>query len=596
MNRGRNVGEGGRRHASRGDRWRVSYEAVSWSFSPEMETGSPGDCGASRAKRGFAAGLFRRRPQPPPPDDPPDNACDIDLNADLIDVKGALDAVLCYEFATGFHVSCHEDSDGDDQASTSWIGSADAEEEGERKSDDAYAVQCRAGSLSLSSPVSSARSESDLDGSDLTDLSSSTSGSIALPRTPPPLSYAGTMGQEKSADDKAEHQRGLDRTPFLRTASPARAGRLNAQATTFVPSPKRPGTSAPKEFVFPTLNPVSSTSTGESSSTRVPSPFDAGFVFPAGSGLDAPAVPVIRMAKDEQGFYSAADVEHGSSSVRTGDKSRRTTRPAMSSTRSIVDRLRLAGRAAEALSPGSMLSPLPSVSALPEATIRSASRPSISISVSDYSDDREKEDDSGGWIGLDTATDQHSAGADENRSARTRDLFRALAGRRSRSTPPGASSTTEVKPVIVKDDDGWIEGAALVVPEKHAPKGKGGGPKRSSVDIGAEKPGAQQRKEGRSAATAAAKRDHRPPTHAKSSSYSYPTLRPVYPPHGYYCNPPSIHVPGAPVPVPVPVMPHPVAYTQAQMQAAAYMQMYQHHYHHSGAAYPPVVGYVPSAR
>ncbi|KAK7033831.1 glycoside hydrolase family 31 protein, partial [Favolaschia claudopus] len=568
--------------------WRISSDAVLWSYPP---TDSLQNAPATRVTQPhrvakpphYHLALFFNRAvcaDDPQYEEDIREADDGTLNSDLVGFKAADAALESYEIDVGFHwppsavevksqpdLSMPVNEDRVALAKDRW---------------DEF-VQDLTGGLSIAntdryhdsddeSTRGLHRSTSTLSSIDLTDSERSIP-SVSMPATPrAPRSYANIVVKTVSPSRSAS-SRDSGRSPR----------RLNAAASTFVPSPAKAkvvpdsasSLAAPAVVSYPSLN-----------KTRSPSPsFNTNFVFPT---LDVPPLPAVKIAKDEQGFYSEVEVTptmppptHARSSSTLlpaflQDAFTR-RRPAASKTRAIVDRLKSSGSVAAPESTKSH------VVSSPQLELSALSKPRLS--VSEYGSDGETPslDGNDGWIGGDELAAK-AAAAVSSKSRRTRDLFLALTRRRSNSSPPKPTLIVEppaddVVGIAVQlpspspspsssSTDGWIEGPALL--GLHASKSK------HTAEYPPERKLAPPEK---------------PPTHRQPSlralkkskrtgSVPIATMQPppgaaFYPPYYY----PHAH-PHPPVPVP---------YAAAYMHQMQVLQMQQQHQMHMRRVSAPSV-------
>ncbi|KAJ7935333.1 hypothetical protein B0H13DRAFT_524357 [Mycena leptocephala] len=334
--------------------WRIPFNAVSWAYTP---TNPPQDTAVSKVTQShrvtkpphYHAALFNVRA---PADDQLhdedfNEGDDGQLNPDLVGFKGAMAALESYEIDVGFH----------------W-GSPLIEEK--RRPDLAVAVnenhvalakerwdelvQDLTGGLSLGSPDryhesddsddslrGLHRSTSTISSIDLTDSERSVL-SVSMPATPRAHRSYANIVVKTASPSRSTTSRDSDRSPR----------RLNAAASSFVPSPSKaktkanpaPFLTAPESVPFP-LNVA-----------RTPSPsFNTTFVFPS---LDVPPLPAVKIAKDAQGFYS--EVESSPTAPTPAHARTSSTllpaflhdaftrrRPPTSKTRAMVDKLKSSG-------------------------------------------------------------------------------------------------------------------------------------------------------------------------------------------------------------------------------------------------------------
>ncbi|GLB37953.1 hypothetical protein LshimejAT787_0410040 [Lyophyllum shimeji] len=451
-----------------GDWWHTSYESVSWKYDQGNSwEGNPGKpCFRGSLFGGYGASC------PAEPDSARQRHAfagdqrDLTLSLNLCGVQCALDALAVYEVDVGFpstapvdstyvHVDIPIEVDEDAitrdrerwnvyaEELTSWVGTADAGLE----------LQPRRGheASRVSSPSSSHgglhRSTSTLSSVDLTDSDLSLT-SVSVPSTPKRKSIEAFVDVKIASPVKAGDGHCI--------SSPARP--LNASAASFVPSSFTPLNAKAEPFSAIPTAPKSEPS---------PQPAFANFTFPS---LEPPPLPTVKVKKDEEGFYSEAEVAAPVPQTKGAactflppflQDSPRRKAPA-SKTRAIVDRLRSSHNQSHSPAPNP---PLYDMNLLDER---------ISVSEDDrtrnsgLSTPSSQDDDDDGWINLADA----DKASKETRARRTRNLFLALTRRRSDSLPPiqngedkvddleipvTASPSSSPSP-LPSTDDGWIEG------------------------------------------------------------------------------------------------------------------------------------------
>ncbi|KAH0588613.1 hypothetical protein J132_01601 [Termitomyces sp. J132] len=434
--------------------WRTSYQSVSWAY----------DAAENNSGSGFRGSLFstyRTSCDSPRPCQPGD---DLVLSSDLCGVKCALDALVKYERHVGFlpetpiskprrDISVKVDEHVIARAREKWESYAEALTSGvEEKVPDPILEEqlARVTEVSrTSTPASSHgglhRSTSTLSSVYLTDSDMSLESS-SPPSTPTRKSTEAIIEVKDMSPVKADHGHYV--------VSAARP--LNAGATSFVPS-SAASKADTEPFSFVTT----------ATTTTNPSSF-VNFTFPTPK---ASPLPTVQIKKDEQGFYSEAEV---AAPVPQSQKencaflppflqsSSRRKGPA-SKTRAIVDQLRSSHNHSH--------SPIPNA---PLYDINLDERTSVSeddrTQNSGLSSPSSHEDEDDGWINIAEA-DKTSK---ESKARRTRDLFLALTRRRSDSLPPSQTDTavkdehTEIEfptttspssssSPLPSQDDGWID-------------------------------------------------------------------------------------------------------------------------------------------
>ncbi|KAG5644518.1 hypothetical protein DXG03_008260 [Asterophora parasitica] len=453
--------EGG--HIVAGDWWHTSYDSLPWTFAQE-------DADGSAKRHSFRGSLFVPGASeifPRPRRTTFDGyEHDLTLNADLCGVKCVADAISTYELDVGFSLVEVMDSLPCELGDNVDI-SIEVEEEsiacGREKwnayveeltsqADDGFATVND--TSRVSSPSSSQgglhRSTSTLSSVDLTDSDLSLT-SASLPSTPRGRSAEAIV----EVNDTSPVKEGKGH--FV---SPSRP--LNASASSFIPTSIIPLKAKAQSFTFATPTPI----------PKPPQTAFVNFTFPS---LEVPPLPTMKIEKDEQGFYSEAEVAAPvPQSQRAAcaflppflqDSARRKT-PA-SKTRAMVDRLRSAHNHSHSPIPNA---PLYDLNLFDER---------ISVSEDDRARDSglstpsSQEEDDDGWINFDA-----DKATQESKARRTRNLFLALTRRRSDSTPPNqeteattddhvdieipmtASPTSSPSP-LPTTEDGWIEGPSL---------------------------------------------------------------------------------------------------------------------------------------
>ncbi|KAJ7125340.1 hypothetical protein C8R44DRAFT_136982 [Mycena epipterygia] len=456
--------------------WRIPFNAVSWAYSPT----DPQDIAASTvtqsprvAKPPHYHAAFIRAASVDDQHEGDFAEGDDELNSDLVGFKGAVAAVESYEIDVGFHwplAQIEEKSRPDLTRALDEDHVALAKERWDE------VVQDLTGGLSIGSTDQYHESDDDSlrglhrststhSSIDLTDSERSVL-SVSMPATPRgPRSYANIVVKNASPSRSAS-SRDSNRSPR----------RLNAAASSFVPSPSKVQTASdPKPFLalpepmsFPSLN-----------APRTPSPtFNTTFVFPS---LNVPPLPAVKITKDEQGFYSEVEsAGPAPAHARTSSTllpaflhdafTRR--RPPASKTRAIVDRLKSSGS-------GASQEPVKSQPARPpQLELSALAKPRLSVSEYGGDGDSHAFDDDEGWIDGDDSAIKTATVNPKTR--RTRDLFLALTRRRSNSSPPKPTliepATDDVVGITVElpspasssSNDGWIEGPALLLPQPKA--------------------------------------------------------------------------------------------------------------------------------
>ncbi|KAJ6631407.1 hypothetical protein B0H10DRAFT_492842 [Mycena sp. CBHHK59/15] len=450
--------------------WRIPFSAVSWAYAADPKDAG-GLSGVAKPPH-YHDALFRIRVASL--DDRHDeDLADWDdglLNPDLVGVKGAVDAVASYEIDVGFHWSSavtDKKTPPDLRASVNENQVALCKEQWDEL------VQDLTGGLSIDgkdryhdsdedSSYGLHRSTSTLSSIDLTDSERSVA-SVSMPATPKARrSYANIVVKNVSPS-RSSSSRDSDRSA-LHTSPPRR---LNASASLFVPSPVR---AKLNPVPYPSLSPPPTSFTN--------------FVFPS---LDVPPLPVVKIKKDEQGFYSEVEAPptpppRTSSMLLPSflhDAFHRRRAPA-SKTRAIVDRLKSSGL------PQTQREPVKSQVVSAELDVFSLPKPRLS--VSEHGGDGDSclsspavDDDRDGWIGGDEGELKPAPSLASSKTRRTRELFLALTRRRSNSSPPKSTLVAEppaddVIGITVllpspspspapSSNDGWIEGPSLLLPE-----------------------------------------------------------------------------------------------------------------------------------
>ncbi|KAF8058740.1 hypothetical protein FPV67DRAFT_1523552 [Lyophyllum atratum] len=464
-------------HIVTGDWWHTPYESVSWTYSQENSLegrakrpwfrgslfgGSKASCSSENISSRWRNAL-----------DNPEGG--LTLNTDLCGMRGALDAIAIYETDVGFSSAELLDSQTDHERHPVDISvevDADVISRGKEKWS-LYAEELTSWTSMeanvdigmeeftignetsrVSSPASSNgglhRSTSTLSSLDLTD-SDLSFNSVSIPSTPKWKSPEAVIDVKIASPVKSGNGHYL--------SSPARP--LNASASSFVPTYTTPLKAKAESFSFATPTALNS---------DTPQAIFVNFTFPS---LEAPPLPTVKIKKDEQGFYSEAEVAAPvPQTQRTEcaflppflqDSPRR--KPPASKTRAMVDRLRSSHNHSH--------SPIPN----PPLYDMDLFDERISVSEDDrtrnsgLSTPSTQDEDDDGWINL---TDVDKA-SQESKARRTRNLFLALTRRRSDSVPPDQNGETNVDehpeleiPVtespssspspLPSPDDGWIEG------------------------------------------------------------------------------------------------------------------------------------------
>ena len=251
----------------------------------------------------------------------------------------------------------------------------------------------------------------------------------------------------------------------VKNASPIKesfsARPLNASASSFIPSSL---VAAKPELSYDTASP----------------PSFVNFVFPA---FEVPPAPVVKLRKDDQGFYSKEEVEAPVPDTTflppflQRPPPRRKT--ATSKTRAIIDRFRSSKGVSNDVSCGSQsLCPTP----IPPLYDSSLFEERISVSEdgrnrSGKSSPSSLNEDGDGWINVSEVNP-------DPKTRQTRNLFLAFTRRRSGasspadSVPPGGDDTAELEiptssspalltpPVMYSSNDGWVES----LPASSSPK------------------------------------------------------------------------------------------------------------------------------
>ncbi|KAF5375491.1 hypothetical protein D9615_009170 [Tricholomella constricta] len=477
-------------HIVTSDWWHTLYDSMPWSFTQEYFV-------EDTAKRSSFRGSlfswwdascsseasFRRRRNA---FDGPEH--DLTLSAELCGVQCAADAIATYEADVGFFpvgvvesqhckggrmvdISVEVNQEDVARGREKWNVFAEVlmskvSQEPPVNVDDELAIgneTSRVSSPSSSSHGGLHRSTSTLSSVDLTD-SDLSYNSISVPSTP----------RGKSIEAIVE----------VKDASPVTGGKehyispgrpLNASASSFVPTSITPSKAKAEEsFMFATP-----TTTEPKPSSQ---PAFVSFTFPS---LEVPPLPTVRIKKDEQGFYSEAEVAAPVPQTQRAacaflppflQDSIRRKAPA-SKTRAMVDRLRSSHNHSHSPSPNP---PLYDLNLFEERTsVSEDDRPRNSGMSSPSS----QEEDDDGWINLAEA----DKASQESKARRTRNLFLALTRRRSDSVPPNQNTeanadtqseieipmTTSPSPSpspLLSTEDGWIEGPSVAPSTETTPQ------------------------------------------------------------------------------------------------------------------------------
>lgn len=300
------------------------------------------------------------------------------------------------------------------------------------------------------------RSTSTLSSVDLTDSDMSL-GSSSPPSTPTRKCTEAIVEVKDLSPVKAD-----DGSYLVSSARP-----LNAAASSFVPSSATLKAET-EPFSF-------GTRTAANPSSLI------NFAFPTPK---APPLPTVQIKKDEQGFYSEAEVAAPVPQIKKEactflppflqNPSRR--KGPASKTRAIVDQLRSSHNHSHSPIPNP---PLYDLHLLDERTSVSEDDRTQNSGISSPSS---HEDDEDGWINI-TEADKTSK---ESKARRTRELFLALTRRRSDSLPPSQTDTaaknehaeiefpmttspSSSSSPLPSQDDGWIDPSPAVPPQAQAP-------------------------------------------------------------------------------------------------------------------------------
>ncbi|KAG6865119.1 hypothetical protein C0991_005019 [Blastosporella zonata] len=441
------------------DCWQTSYESVSWTYSQ--------DDAAENSNGWFQGSVFRHYGTSC---DPPRPRGDLVLSADLCGVSSAMDALVKYERDVGISpetlnpkprvdISVEIDEEAIARGQEKWEAYAEVLTSGINQEDEALEDFARDAEISRSpSPSSSQgglhRSTSTLSTVDLTDSDVSFNSS-SLPSTPKRKGAEAIIEVLDTSPVKGDHER------FV--FPPARP--LNAAASSFVPS---------STLFKGEVEPFSSATPNATQSKSSPLPVFANFTLPI---LEAPPLPTVQIKKDENGFYSEAEVAAPVPQIQREacaflppflqNSSRR--KAPTSKTRAMVDRLRSSHNHSHSPAPNP---PLYDLNLVDERTSVSEDDRTKNSGISSPSS---QEDEDDGWVNL--ADTDYTLKASKAR--RTRDLFLALTRRRSDSTPPGqnddalkdehqeiefpmTTSPASLPSSLSSADEGWIDGSTLI--------------------------------------------------------------------------------------------------------------------------------------
>ncbi|KAJ7750065.1 hypothetical protein DFH07DRAFT_550235 [Mycena maculata] len=558
--------------------WRIPFNAVSWAYSPQDSAANKVTQSPRVAKPPhYPADLLHIRPASA--DDLHDEDLlegdDGQLNPDLVGCVGALAALESYEIDVGF---CWLPPQLEQQARPDLSVAVDAHHVALGKDRWDEQVQDLLGGLSIgSTDQSDDDSLSDIHRStssiDLTDSDRSVL-SLPMPATPRARRSYANIVVKRASPSRSTSSRDSDRSPQ----------RLNAAASSFVPSPSKP---KPVSDPAPFLSPLESVPFPLLTEDRTPTPpsptFNRTFVFPS---LDVPPVPAVKITKDAQGFYSEVEsTVPAPSHARTSSTllpaflhdtfTRR--RPPASKTRAMVDRLK---------SSASGVPQEPAKTQPPRLQLELSALAKPRLSVSEYGGDEDTppiDDDSEGWIGGDDSVPAKVS----SKTRRTRDLFLALTRRRSNSSPPKTTVivdppadnaigiTVELPSPASSSSDGWIEGPALLLPESNKPKpGVVHLPSRKATPVENPKPAVPHPHPQR---TPKRSKRSNPPPQAPA-----PALGPG-PGPALYVHPPPYYYPHA--------HPHavPAQYAAAYMHQMQVLQQQQQHMQHMRRVSAPLV-------
>ncbi|KAG6808631.1 hypothetical protein H0H92_003455 [Tricholoma furcatifolium] len=409
--------------------WHTSYESVPWSFSSDDASKN------NDTTSYFKGSLFGAHGSCCDSSRPRHTSGEFPLSIDLSGVRSALDALVKYEMDVGFtpeildpkppvDISVAIDEEAVSRGKERWELYAEVLTSGVDSITEVATFEefvDDTGSRA-SSPLSSHgclhRSTSTLSSVDLTDSDVSFKSS-SLPSTPKKKSAEAIVEVKGASPVKSDHGHFV----FPRS--------LNAAASCFVPS------STPLQSELASFSYAMPTTSKSSSS---PSPA-INLPFPT---LDVPPLPVVQIKKDENGFYSEAEVAAPVPQTKQEScaflppflQSSSRRKAPVSKTRAMVDRLRSSHSHSHSPSPNP---PLYDVNIFDEHATVSEDDVAQSSRISSP----EEEED--GWINIAEA----DRASKEVKARRTRDLFLALTRRRSDPVPP----TTNDDPAQNKHPD-----------------------------------------------------------------------------------------------------------------------------------------------
>ncbi|TFK66036.1 hypothetical protein BDN72DRAFT_163270 [Pluteus cervinus] len=459
------------------DWWRTRYSSISWSYRPQ-EADKPKARVAKPPYYHDSLFINKSGPVGEGSGAKVDDG-ELALNPELVGVKAATNAPLRYESDVGFY--SHEPLRS-------------------------VAPAVRLNPLCLGNENEVAALNKSRWGAIVAELTAGGHDLRRMLRVRERLAELDRKTQSASGASEASSERGSDsaRPPQAKNtprksdghikAKPSPTRPLNAEASTFIPINLSQDRPAPISFLsFPSLNQTAANA--PSSQDRPPhSPTFTNFVFPS---LAVPAVPNVKIKKDDQGFY--AEVSEKSSPAQRPssallppflqDAPHRRKAP-VSKTRAIVDKLRSTSQSSDAgretpLEPsGATKSHAPS----PSPAFKDTDFFKPRLTMSEDGGDRDSNvttpspRDEDGWIGL---LDSDPA-AQDAKAKRTRELCLALTRRRtdsmvSTTTTKTPSSTSRLRENSVDLDhstsslssspspksplsDGWIEGTNSTLP------------------------------------------------------------------------------------------------------------------------------------
>ena len=481
--------------------WSTSFTAVSWAFSSKQ--------GPWNKSRLFQGSLFLGLPprlnsrflslntiSSPSRKIGRNVEEDNTLNQDLVGVKSALDTVVGYEKDVGFYFTSFPDlglykkprpdlsvviEESDLEAGKErWKEVAEDLLSGPIESDE-----------SLESSLAGSYGDFELSASTLSSIdltySEASIDSIPMPSTPKPKLSVNEV-EIKEPSPTVPHSG--SRSSSLQF-SPSRS--LNASASSFVPSFFSKFTEEPLQFPSLLDDPKARPD------VHSPGASLSNFIFPS---LNPNPTPVVKIKKDDQGFFTEVQVEKSSGADAPTEllpaflqESTQRSRTRKSRTREIVDRIRSRTSPEDSVVGDHLNAISPKYASHSPSPIGDEGRfVTPRLSMSDDGGDRPSRlstpsciDDEDGWI--DIAQPVASDSPSSQKSKRTRELFLALTRRRTDSLSSAdvkdlttsselssssgsrnmsispSPSPSPLSPPSLLSNDGWIESSFVSQPE-----------------------------------------------------------------------------------------------------------------------------------